>query len=322
MATGNDARSHWQRLELIQQSDFTAQQKLLLVWLWKYGGDDGRAWPRQADLCAAMSIGDRQLRRLLKALDDVVTVGRNGTRNLYTVDWEAVANRTPVSAMNKSEPDIEDRYTGHTGPVNRTPVSAMNGSKPDTEDRSYRTPASGSSLYTNSKKLHVKNPPTPLGESDRQPEQAEDGGGTVQAGTLASTALDSRRADIDQPDEEILLLAAWAAAEGRKEYPHAQLYHARRRDLLARLDDPGWDWRAALAKFPLQAFQRPDGFLPTIGWFLEDGRVESILEGRYDFRFGANSDRQPKPADKMASARRLLARRSADTERIAERITE
>lgn len=100
-----------------------------------------------------------------------------------------------------------------------------------------------------------------------------------------SVELDSERASIDQTDEEIVFLAAWEAAEGRRRHPDAGLVDNRRRHFQRLVSTPGWDWRAALAKFPLQVFGRagPGDWLPTIGWFLKEDTVYDILEGKYDF---------------------------------------
>lgn len=115
-----------------------------------------------------------------------------------------------------------------------------------------------------------------------------------------SRDLDPQRAEPGQPDEEIMFLAAWEAAEGRARYPHAALTRGRRRRLMEMEHDPSCDWPAALRKFPLECFQGGDRkFLPTVGWFLDDGRVDDILEGKYDW-----SPNSPGAADRMAALER------------------
>lgn len=104
-------------------------------------------------------------------------------------------------------------------------------------------------------------------------------------------SLDERRASVMQPDDEIMFLAAWEAAEGRARYPHAELSTPRRTEFIRLKDVPTWNWQAALAKFPLRAFQGPDSFLPTIGWFLEESTVENILEGKYDWKPNGGTNR-------------------------------
>ena len=53
--------------------------------------------------------------------------------------------------------------------------------------------------------------------------------------------------------------------------------------LKARLREPDWDWRAALAKFPLKCFSDPNGFIPNLEFFVRPETVNSILEGKYDW---------------------------------------
>lgn len=97
-------------------------------------------------------------------------------------------------------------------------------------------------------------------------------------------SLDESRAAPWQPDIEIRFLAAWEAAEGRIRYPHAQLSPGRRQQLVTLSGNPAWDWQAALAKFPLKCTQgRRDGWRPSLGWFLKEDSVDSILEGAYDW---------------------------------------
>lgn len=58
----------------------------------------------------------------------------------------------------------------------------------------------------------------------------------------------------------------------------------RRVSFNARLKDPGWDWRAALAKFPLKLVEsNPGGWKPDMDWFLRPDSVGRILEGKYDW---------------------------------------
>lgn len=311
MAQGNDARSHWRRLELIQTSDLTAQQKMLLVWLWKYIGQNDCAWPPLADLCRDMTLSERQLRRLCGSLEGILTVTRTGKANLYTVDWDALADRTSTSGLaeqhDTTRPDIYVRS-------DRTPVSGLDHTRPDASVRSERTSTSGLSLQKDPRRSNIRTPPTPPGEFDLpEDDRAAE---PVQPGPLQTPELDGQRTAVDQPDEELLLLSAWEATDGRRRYPRGQLVDLRRRQLIQRLLQPGgWPWQEALARFPLRAFSRdgPDEWLPTIEWFLREGTVEAILEGKYDFTPSRKRGREP--PDKMASARALLARRRAEEQR-------
>ncbi len=56
----------------------------------------------------------------------------------------------------------------------------------------------------------------------------------------------------------------------------------RRKALKQRLADPAWDWRGALAKFPLRCFVGTD-WKPHFDWFTKPDTVLAILEGKYDF---------------------------------------
>ena len=76
------------------------------------------------------------------------------------------------------------------------------------------------------------------------------------------------------------------------------LTDARRIHFRARLADPLWDWRAALAKFPLP-FCEGNEWKPDVDFFLKPDSVTKILEGRYDWRrqesrTAAARDAQPK----------------------------
>jgi hypothetical protein len=55
--------------------------------------------------------------------------------------------------------------------------------------------------------------------------------------------------------------------------------------LRTRLRDPDWNWRGAMAKFPLPCTQgEPGGWEPDVDWFLKPDSVMHILEGKYDWR--------------------------------------
>jgi hypothetical protein len=52
--------------------------------------------------------------------------------------------------------------------------------------------------------------------------------------------------------------------------------------LRKRLSERDWDWKAAMAKFPLECFT-DDGWKPGFDWFLKSETVNKILEGTYDW---------------------------------------
>ena len=56
----------------------------------------------------------------------------------------------------------------------------------------------------------------------------------------------------------------------------------RRKLLQKRLSERAWDWKAAMAKFPLECFQ-DGGWTPGFDWFLKSDTVNRILEGTYDW---------------------------------------
>jgi len=73
--------------------------------------------------------------------------------------------------------------------------------------------------------------------------------------------------------------------------PIRKLTDDRKKSLAARLKDKKWDWREALAKFPLRLFASdPSGWKPDADWFLRPDTVTKILEGKYDWekRDGTN----------------------------------
>lgn len=92
------------------------------------------------------------------------------------------------------------------------------------------------------------------------------------------------------PKEEELVLDAWNEVEGNVKVK--KLTDARRRSLLQRIRDPSWDWRAALAKFPLRMTSSdPNGWKPDFDWFVKPDSVTKILEGKYDWE---KNDGKPK----------------------------
>ena len=91
--------------------------------------------------------------------------------------------------------------------------------------------------------------------------------------------------------DELEFVAAWNATRGVRKSAKPNLTPSRRRSFRARARDPTWDWRAALAKFPLPCPNgHPDGWLPDLDWFLRPDSVLKIIEGKYDWTRAAGSD--------------------------------
>jgi hypothetical protein len=81
------------------------------------------------------------------------------------------------------------------------------------------------------------------------------------------------------PYDEIV--TAWNQTEGVTQI--RKLTDSRKRTLKSRLADKDWDWRAALAKFPLGFNGSPDRpWTPDFDWFIRPDSVNRILEGKYD----------------------------------------
>jgi hypothetical protein len=81
------------------------------------------------------------------------------------------------------------------------------------------------------------------------------------------------------PDD---VIKAWNATAGTRKV--RKLTPGRRKQLRTRLSEADWEWRTALAKFPLRVCASdPAGWQPDLDWFLRPDSVNSILEGRYDF---------------------------------------
>lgn len=85
----------------------------------------------------------------------------------------------------------------------------------------------------------------------------------------------------------------------------------RRVSARARLADQSWDWKAALAKFPLSCFSdQPGEWTPNLDWFLRPDTVTKILEGDYDW---SKPNGRPQPA----SPARILSGEYSDPARYA-----
>ena len=88
------------------------------------------------------------------------------------------------------------------------------------------------------------------------------------------------------------LVAAWNSTEGAA--PVRKMNAKRMAIIKTRLSDPEWDWRSALAKFPLRCFaDNPGGYVPTLDFFLRPDTVNAILEGKYDWSKNAKPEQPP-----------------------------
>lgn len=59
----------------------TSSEKLLLIVLANYAGDDGRCWPSQSTLAANTMLSDRNVRRVLMSLETKALIKRRGRYN-------------------------------------------------------------------------------------------------------------------------------------------------------------------------------------------------------------------------------------------------
>ena len=96
----------------------------------------------------------------------------------------------------------------------------------------------------------------------------------------SSPSADSGDEEPADPDVDGLLIA-WNSTSGvcKARMPVSP---ERSRIVRARLRDSKWDWRAALAKFPLKCFGDGD-WKPDLEWFIRKESVTKILEGKYDW---------------------------------------
>lgn len=83
------------------------------------------------------------------------------------------------------------------------------------------------------------------------------------------------------PDLISDFVSIWNTTQGVR---HVRKIGNREATLKTRLRDPEWDWRAALAKFPLKLVSSdPSGWVPDLDFFLRPDSVTKILEGKYDW---------------------------------------
>lgn len=81
-------------------------------------------------------------------------------------------------------------------------------------------------------------------------------------------------------DDVVEFISVWNSTQGSRAI--RKLTDARTASLRRRLKERDWDWRAALAKFPLEV-TKSGTWRPDLDWFLRPDSVTKILEGKYDF---------------------------------------
>lgn len=105
-------------------------------------------------------------------------------------------------------------------------------------------------------------------------------------GTEGNGMEDSLSTGADDPDLISLerdFISAWNGADGCRHNRGDSLTPARRKAFRTRLKSKGWEWQAALAKFPLKCTEQENGWKPDLEWFLRPDSVHAILEGKYDW---------------------------------------
>lgn len=84
----------------------------------------------------------------------------------------------------------------------------------------------------------------------------------------------------------------WNALPRVNKQTKSQLSQPNQRALFHRLQDPDWDWMTAFRAFPLWM---PGDQMPSMSWFLEEGTVNRILEGRHQIRTRVTTPQQTIP---------------------------
>ena len=100
------------RFDAVWDSDLPLPEKMLLLLLAHYAGNNVSAFPLQSTLARRMRRSDRQIRTLLATLIDrgyVSTRRRTGRASLYRINWERL---------------IDPASTGSPLPQPRKPASA------------------------------------------------------------------------------------------------------------------------------------------------------------------------------------------------------
>lgn len=117
--------------------------------------------------------------------------------------------------------------------------------------------------------------------------------------------------DNNREGEISLFVESWNAVDGLK--PITRLTDGRRKKLLTRLDDPDWDWKAALEKLPIKG----GTWQPDFKWFTQnEENVLGILEGKYDWLAEKSVGKDSRDdADESARTQAAIARKQITTMR-------
>lgn len=109
---------------------------------------------------------------------------------------------------------------------------------------------------------------------------------------------------------ELELVSKWNASQGVVKIRGGELSPSRRSKLRARLrEKPPWEWREALAKFPLKISTGNGAWIPDIDWLLRPDSVAKVLEGKYDWIPRERQNGRPIP--KSLEEQRALMRAEA-----------
>lgn len=122
--------------------------------------------------------------------------------------------------------------------------------------------------------------------------------------SISKHPSDASSADADTPPaapaDEVQFVVNWNNAPGVQRVAPINgrygLTPKRRAKFRARCREPGWDFMAALAKFPLAFWQSIDR-KPDLDWFLRPDSVTRIIEGLYDTPKRESGRRQQSFAD-------------------------
>ena len=145
------------------------------------------------------------------------------------------------------------------------------------------SPISGDKIGTREEKKREEliNTHTPREEEARSPPMAESFPAADPGIVCVEVDGELLHYDDDWSRWEARFIGMWNESPENAKHDGGCLSTHHRNLLKARFRDPGWFWKRALAKFPLWS---ENGWKPGLTWFLEEGSVQKILEGRYEQR--------------------------------------
>lgn len=223
-------------------------------------GDVGK-WPDGSIAVACGWSGDPQ--SFVNSLVDAKWLDRDSKHRLLVHDWSEHCERWVKAKLEKTKQRFAERTVEHSTVATVEPSPPCDPAQPSQTQPSQTQPlaTAAASPDTGGTRL-FDDPPEP--ESD--------------------------------PPDEIEFLEAWNAAEGNVK-ARLPLSAARKRTFRVRIRDPAWDWRAAIAKFPLKlvATAGADGWKPDLDWFLRPDSVTKILEGKYDWSKNGKAESRTGP---------------------------